>query len=149
MASTKSRCLQQFPHAPNVIGDASGHRGRHAQRFVNAAEVAKTEPAGERSPVVLPLLREGVREPWKPAGTHADRQVLPLDVAGANFLRIGLPENWDHLHVDDLSRGVPALALASGPVDPDGLGEIHAILKRVGNRAHYPLFKRPQEFLDF
>lgn len=39
----QSRRLQQFPHAPDVIGDASLHRWRDAQRPVNPAEVVPRE----------------------------------------------------------------------------------------------------------
>ena len=40
--------------------------------------------------MVLPLFRERIGEPCKPARAHADRKILPFDVRRANTLRIGL-----------------------------------------------------------
>jgi hypothetical protein len=59
---TISRRLQKFTHTPDVIRDSSGHRGRDAKRFVDAAKVVEGEPASDGSPMVFPFLTEGVRE---------------------------------------------------------------------------------------
>src|ERR1700680_4701230 len=86
----ESRDLQQFPHAPHVIGDPRLHRGSHPQRLVNSAEVVKREPAGERGPVVLPFFAECVSEPCKSACAHSNGEVLALDMGRANAFGAGV-----------------------------------------------------------
>ena len=49
-----------------------------------AAEVVVGEPQHERGAMVLKLFAEGVRESREAPGAHADREVLSLDVAGAD-----------------------------------------------------------------
>ena len=60
------------------------HRGRAAERFVDAAKVVKREPKRHGRPVVLPLLTESVRQASEPARPHGYAQVLPLNNRGTN-----------------------------------------------------------------
>ena len=89
-----------------MVGYSSGHSGRNSQRFVNAAKVVESEPACNSSPVVLPFLRERIREARKAARSHSDAEVLPFNDRSADALGIGLTENWDSLHGRDFSGGV-------------------------------------------
>jgi hypothetical protein len=123
--------LQQFAYAPRVIGDPSGHRGRNAKRFVNPAEVVEREPAGQRCPVVLPLLTEGVGQSCKSSRTHTDREILAFDMRRANAFGVGLPHDWDYLHGLHFCGAVASFPGNRGAVDLDAHGEVRAILKRV------------------
>jgi hypothetical protein len=54
-------------HAPKLVGDAGGHRGRDFQRLMDAAEIVEHEIKRKRVTVVFQLFCEGVCEPGKPA----------------------------------------------------------------------------------
>ena len=84
-----SRGLQQFMHAPDMICDPRRYCRRHAERFVDPAEIIEAKPQRNGGPVVFPLAGESVRKPCEPARAHADTQIGPLDNRGADALRIG------------------------------------------------------------
>jgi len=66
--------FQQFAHAPHVV-DPRSHRGRHAKRLVDAAEIVEREPARDSGPQWFsPLFAEAVRQPGKSAQAHARAQ---------------------------------------------------------------------------
>ena len=65
------------------------HCGRDPQRFVNPAEVVVGEVQAVRGPQILPLLAERVRQPSESPHSHANREVLTLDIAGAYVARVG------------------------------------------------------------
>jgi hypothetical protein len=140
----RSRGLQQFPHAPDVIGDASGHSRDYAKRLVDAAKVVEREPARNSGPVVLPLLAEGVRQPSESAKSHARAQIVALNDGCADALRIGLPHDWDYLDGSNLGGRVPRFAFAGGPVDFDELREAgEPIMQRVRDRGSVGRESRP------
>jgi hypothetical protein len=56
----------QFFDAPYVICDASFHRGRDPQRFVNPNKIVVHEVDCDRRSVIRGLLAERVCEPRKP-----------------------------------------------------------------------------------
>src|SRR5438045_1216320 len=80
--STNQR--DDFFQSPDVIGDARFHRGRDAQRGMNTAKVVVHEVNRGGVFVVFKLLAECVREPGKAAVAHAQREVLPFNVACGN-----------------------------------------------------------------
>lgn len=84
--------------------------------------------------MILPFLREGIGEPRESARSHADRQILTLDMAGANAVGIRMAHDWDHLHGGDFRRAVPCFAFARGAVDLYQLCEVSPIFKRVRDR---------------
>src|ERR1700676_3299257 len=85
-----SRGLQEFAHAPYVIGDPRLHGGGYSQGFVYAAEVEECEPQRVSRSKVLPLFTESVRESCHAAHAHANRKVLPFDVRRGNASHIRL-----------------------------------------------------------
>jgi hypothetical protein len=54
----RSHCYQKLAHTPDMAASLGGHRSRHPQRFVDAANAAEREPHRCGSPVVLPFLAE-------------------------------------------------------------------------------------------
>lgn len=90
------------------------HKGRNAQRFVNAARIVVGEMNAVRRPEVGPLLAEGVCQSRQAAHAHANGEILALWMAGANFRRVGVPHHGDLLRVRYVGRVVPALALGIG-----------------------------------
>ena len=67
---------------------------------------------------------------------HSDGEVLALDNAGTDSGLIGIAVNWDHLHIDHLSRVVPRLALYRLAVNHDELSEAgEAIFESVRDRS--------------
>ena len=117
-----------------MIRNPGSHRRCHADGFVNAAEVIKSEPARDRRPVV-PLLAEGVRKASEAPRAHPYGQILALHDTGADALRVGLTEDWDYLNGLDFSGRVARFAVAGGAVDLDELGEAgQPIMQRRGDR---------------
>jgi hypothetical protein len=53
---------------------------------VDTAQVVVSNVQGNRRNVIIKLLGEAVGEPGKPALAHAERQILPFNVAGRNIL---------------------------------------------------------------
>src|SRR5689334_6426919 len=58
----RSRGLQEFAHAPDMIANSRCHRRGRSQCLVDATEVIKREPDHDGRTVVLKLLAETVRE---------------------------------------------------------------------------------------
>jgi len=65
-----------------VIGYASFHGWRRAERLVDTGEIVVHEVQGDRMGVVLHLLAEGVGQAGEPPHLHSHREVLPLSVTG-------------------------------------------------------------------
>ena len=53
----------KFGNAPNVVGNASGHRRRNPKRLMHSAIVVMHEVDRNSGNVVFDLLREPIREP--------------------------------------------------------------------------------------
>jgi hypothetical protein len=71
-----------------VVCDSRLHRGRHSQRLVDAAEVIVHVVDCDRGDMILNFLRVGVRQVSESAHVHPRGQILLLDIAGRNVLRI-------------------------------------------------------------
>ena len=68
------------------------HRRGNAQTLMNPAEIVVHVVKGDRGNVVFDLLREGIGKPGEAAHLHPHGEVLPLDVAGADMLRVRVPD---------------------------------------------------------
>ena len=55
------------------------------------AEIVVREVQGASGLVVVQLLRERIRQPRKAPDCHANREVLPLDIAGGDVAGVGRP----------------------------------------------------------
>src|SRR5579871_775031 len=53
---------------------------------MSAAKIVLRDVQRDRSNVIIKLLAKAVRQPREPAVAHADRKVLPFDIAGGNIL---------------------------------------------------------------
>jgi hypothetical protein len=94
---------------------------------VDAAEVIEREPARHRSPVILPLFAEGVRQSRESARTHTDAEIGPLHNRSANVLGIGTTHDWNDLHGGDFCGAVTLLSVLGSAIDLDELGEVAAV----------------------
>jgi hypothetical protein len=94
---------QQFRNVPHAIRDACLHCRGNTDRAVDAAKIVVREMQAERGPVVLPLLREAIRQSRESPHLHSHGEVLAFDNRGANAARIGIAEYWDHLRAGDFS----------------------------------------------
>lgn len=99
-----------------------------------AAEVVEGHPQRDSGPVALPLLTESIRWPCEPARSHSHAEVLAFHNRGTNSFGVGATHNRDHLHGGDFGGRVPRCAFAGRLVNPDELGEVRTIFKRVRNR---------------
>lgn len=59
---------------------------------MNTAEIVVHVVQGDSSNMIFDLLRERVGEPSEAAHLHSHGEVLALDIAGADVLRIGLAD---------------------------------------------------------
>jgi len=95
-----------------MIANACFHRGRDAQRLVNAAEVVVHEVERERVLVVFHFLRECIRQASEPAHGHSHREVLALDVTCGNVFAVGPSGNDRGDCADALCRAVAGFLIA-------------------------------------
>lgn len=77
--------MQQFGHRPDGIRDSGCHGRRFLQCLVNAAEVVVAEVQRNGCLQVFDLLAERICKPRESPAHHAKRQVLPLDIVGADM----------------------------------------------------------------
>ena len=122
-----------------MIRNTSFHRGRDAERLVRAAEIVVGEVQAVGAPQVVPLLAEGVGEAGHAAHLHTDREILALDMAGADARFFGVSHDWDFLRTDDFGGAVPALTVLIRAVDFDVHGVIAAVAQGRGYRGNVGL----------
>ena len=101
-----------------------------------AAKVVMSEVQGDGRAVVFQLFAKPVRQTGEPAHGHAECQILPLHMAGANLVRVGIAADSDYLRTDDFGGRVPLFAFARGAVDLDELGVIDAHPETVAECEH-------------
>ena len=74
-------CGQQFTDRPDMIGNPERHSWRFADGFMHAAKIVMRDIQANGRNMMVKLLAETVRQSRKPPLLHAERQILPLDVA--------------------------------------------------------------------
>lgn len=115
-----------FFQSPNVIGNARFHCGCDAQGLVNAAEVVIHEMDGCGVFVAFQFLAECVGQARKAAVTHAQREVLPLNVAGGNVQALRLSRDANFARSNTNGRGIARFALCHFvPIEFDQLRKIN------------------------
>ena len=103
-----------------MIGQPSRHRRRrlHAltgfaavlcQCTVRRDEVVGREEQRQRRLVILPLLREGVRQSRHPSVLHSDRQVVALNVGRASLLQVWLAATNKDLRGENFARRISVI----------------------------------------
>ena len=117
-----------------MLADSRFHRGSNAERLMDPRKVVIHVVERHGVYVVLNLLAERIRQASKPAHTHSHREILALDIAGGNMLRIGRAENDLLFSAHTLRGAVPLVAFGSVGVILHKLGEVDSILEqRIGN----------------
>lgn len=91
-----------FFERPDVIGKASGHRWSDSQRLVDSSEIVIDGMNRDHSRMVLDLLGKAIRKAGKPAHPHPHCQIVPLHIASADVLRIGITAYGFHLAADTI-----------------------------------------------
>ncbi len=94
-------------HVPNVIRQPGLHRGRHAERLVNAAEVVKEGVDRDHRCMAFNLLGEAVGEAREPPNAHTHVEVLPLDMRRTDLrdvLCLRMDESPNLIALDALRR---------------------------------------------
>jgi hypothetical protein len=79
---------QKFGQVPNVVRNFCFHRRSDADRTVNPAEIVVREIQRQGRPVVLKLAAEAIRQAGEASNLHTHREVLALDMRGANTARL-------------------------------------------------------------
>ena len=97
---------------------------RHARGRVAPAPVVPDVEQRDGVRVVHQLLAERVGQPREPPHAHPNVQVLPLDVAGRDVLRVRVAGDRFRLRPEALRRAVARLRLL-GSVELDELREVH------------------------
>lgn len=103
-------------NGPDVRGDPRFHRGRDAQRLMNANEVVVHVEQRDRVSMILDLLTERICQPREPADVHPHREVLPFDVTRGNVHRIWIASHGLDRATEAHGRAVPLLRLRVRPV---------------------------------
>jgi hypothetical protein len=102
---------------PFVVGHAGGDGWRRLQRHVDPRENVGHEVQGHGSVEVFQLLAERIGQAREPAHAHPHGEVLPLHVARADLVRVGIAGDDPCLGPDALGRAVAAF-----------LGRVRAVL---------------------
>jgi hypothetical protein len=90
---------------------------------MNPAEVVVSDVKRLHGLMVDPLFAERVRQARIAPVAHADRQILPFHMAGADAGAVGITQDWDYLRANDIGRAIPALAFRIARIDLDKLRE--------------------------
>src|SRR2546425_7484066 len=102
--------LYQITNRQGTPYHAGLHRWRTADRAMEPDEVVVGEVEVHRGLQILDLLAEGVGQPREPPDLHADREILPLDVARPGLLQVGEADLLVLLDRHDAGRAVAAPA---------------------------------------
>ncbi|SHL60157.1 hypothetical protein SAMN05444159_6335 [Bradyrhizobium lablabi] len=76
------RRVHKLRNGPSLIGNAQRLRWRRAQGFMSAAQIVMRNIQRNCRNVIIKLLREAIGQASKTAAAHAERKVLPFNVAG-------------------------------------------------------------------
>ncbi len=74
-----SRFLQQPLQRPRHACESGRNRWRRLQRHVRSTEIVPRREQSEHRFVILPLLRERIRQPRESTVLHSNRQIVPLN----------------------------------------------------------------------
>lgn len=120
---------QKLADSPNVVSQASRHRGR---LFVNAAmlaaEVKEGEEQSESRFQVLPLLAESVRQARESSHLHSDREVLTLNNRSTDSFGVRVAVYDRSLYVHHNGWRVASFAVTRGSINFSELREINVLM---------------------
>jgi len=112
--------FHNFVEFPNMVTNASFHRGCDSERLMYSAEVIVHEVKRQRVFMILNFLRERICQPREASHVHPHGEVLPFDVASRNVIPVGFSNNRGCNRADTLRRAVSSLcALRFVPVQFD------------------------------
>ncbi len=122
---------QHLGNRPNVVCDSCFHRRGDTKRLVNATEVVMHIVNGDGRDVILNFLRERIGQPREAAHLHPHREILALNVARRNMLRVRIARDNYFAASDALRRAVTRLTLTVRAVQFDQHGIIHVGAERI------------------
>jgi hypothetical protein len=100
---------------------------------MHAGEVVPHVVQVDRMNVVLDLLGKRIGQPGEPTHRHTHREVLPLDIAGADVSRIGIADHFDALGAKTLRRAVAFLRFGVVSENLHQLRVVHVGPEGMGN----------------
>jgi hypothetical protein len=106
---------------PNGRAHTSSHGGRDFERLMDAHKIVEHHVQADRRNVMVQILRERVREGRKAAHVHPHRQVLALNLAGADVPFIRLARDRVFLRAIADGGAVPRFSFARRTVNLDQL----------------------------
>lgn len=127
--------LQKVFDSPLVIGQPLRHRGSLLQCRVLPAEIIPREVQGQHRFMVRPFFGVGIRQAGHATVSHADVEVHPFDVGGANHALVRVAASLNLVDAYYPRRGIPSrpVLVVALPVILHDLGEIHVRIEDVGN----------------
>ena len=101
------RFAQQAPPATKSRTDIRRHSRRRPKRPMQPHKVVMREVKRDRCPMVIDLLRKGVRQPRKPAHAHSHCEVLPLNDACRDMPAVWRADNRRPFRADNVRGAIP------------------------------------------
>src|SRR6266852_6159387 len=83
---------QDLSYRPHMRTNAGFHRRSDPQGLVHAGKVVMHVEQRNHRHMVVEFLTESVRQPSKSAHVHSHVEILPLHIAGADMLWIGVAD---------------------------------------------------------
>ncbi len=105
------RQSNNFGNGPHMRPQASFHRRSNTERLMDAGEIVVRVEQRDHGDVIVKLLTEGVRQARKSSHLHSHVKILPLNVAGADVLRLRLADDFAPLGPKTLRGAVALLSL--------------------------------------
>src|SRR4051794_16966215 len=109
---------------PNMLTKTSRHRRGNSQGLMNPREVMVNVKECDGRNMVLNLFAEGIGQASEAAHLHPHVEILSLDIAGADVLRIGVAKPDLLFDAQTLRGAVPLLGFR---IVPEHLDELRVV----------------------
>src|SRR5689334_7254203 len=122
-----------------MIADTGRHRRSSAKRLMYAGEIVPHVEQGYLILMVLNLLGESIRQPGESAHLHPHGEVLTLNIAGADVLRIGIAADDVRFDAKTLRGAVALLPFRIVAKHLYKLRIVNGATESLGNGSHVHL----------
>src|SRR5438105_11362244 len=113
---------------PRMLTDTGFHRWRRAQRLMDANEVVVHVEQSHGVHVVLYLFRECVGQSGKSAHIHSHREILALNIAGADMLEVGSADYRNFVYAKTSRGAVPLFSFRIVAINLEKLSVIDFVV---------------------
>jgi len=97
------------------------------------AEIEPSEEQSQRASQVLSLLREGVGQAGESSHLHTDCEIVSLDYACADTLRVGVAVDYIRCYVHHYGWRVPMISILRSRIDFNQLGKVYFLVSKLMN----------------